>query len=289
MPDSLIRATVPGGIRAFAAVTTDIVEEARKRHDCYPVASAALGRTMTAALLLAANLKADESLTIRIAGDGPLKETIADAHATGIVRGYVKNPHVHLPLRGKKLDVGQAVGKGTIYVTRFTGLKQPFTGSAPLVSGEIAEDVTNYLMVSEQTPSSVGLGVLVNPDTTVQAAGGFIIQVLPNANNDVLEKIEKNLSLVPPVSQLIQNGKDARGIIETLFAELPITFYEPMPVYFRCPCSRERVNNMLVSLGPDELADMIKEGQAEVCCHFCSEKYQFSKDDLQSLLDTIKK
>ncbi|MGI6092656.1 MAG: Hsp33 family molecular chaperone HslO [Veillonellaceae bacterium] len=287
MSDNLIRATVPG-VRVFAAVTTELVEDARQRHDCYPVASAALGRTMTAALLLAANLKSDESLTIRFSGDGPLGEIIADAHSTGIVRGYVRNPHVELPLRGNKLDVGKAVGQqGHIYVTRFTGLKQPFTGSAPLVSGEIAEDITNYLMVSEQTPSSVGLGVLVNPDLTVQAAGGFLIQALPNCDDDVLDKIEHNLATLPPVSQLISDGKDAAGIIEMIFNGLPISFYDAMPLKFSCPCSVERVSNMLISLGASELNEMIEEGKAEVCCHFCAEKYQFSRKELQALLHTI--
>lgn len=285
MPDNLIRATVPG-VRAFAAVTTELVEEARLRHNCYPVASAALGRTMTAALLLAANLKSDESLTIRFSGDGPLGETVADAHATGIVRGYVRNPHVDLPLRGNKLDVGKAVGQGHIYVTRFTGLKQPFTGSAPLVSGEIAEDVTNYLMVSEQTPSSVGLGVLVNPDLTVQAAGGFVIQALPDSDDSVLAKIEHNLAKLPPVSQMVCEGKDAAGIIEMIFDGLPISFYDVMPVKFSCPCSADRVSNMLISLGAKELTEMVEEGKAEVCCHFCAEKYQFTKEDLQALLET---
>lgn len=286
LPDTLIRATVPG-VRAFAAVTTDLVEEARKRHNCYPVAAAALGRTMTAALLLAANLKTNENLTIRIVGDGPLGETIADADSIGQVRGYVKNPAVDLPLKGIKLDVGKAVGNGHIYVTRFTGLKQPFTGSAPLISGEIAEDVTNYLLVSEQTPSSVGLGVLVQPDLSVQAAGGFMIQALPDAEDNVLEIIEKNLSMLPPVSQLVSEGKDSRGIIETLFNGLPITFYESMPLSFHCPCSHERVSNVLISLGVDELSEMIQEGKAEVCCHFCAEKYNFSKTDLEMLRKAI--
>lgn len=283
MSDHLIRATVPG-IRAFAAVTTDLVEEARGRHNCYPVASAALGRTITAALLLAANLKANESLTVRIAGNGLLGEVVADANAAGLVRGYVRNPHVDLPLRGSKLDVGKAVGQGQIYITRFTGLKQPFTGSAPLISGEIAEDVTNYLMVSEQTPSSVGLGVLVNTDLTVQAAGGFIIQALPGAPDNVLEKLEQNLARIQPVSQMICEGKDAKGIIEQVFDDLPITFYGTMPLKFSCPCSVERVSNMLLSLGIEELTDMVEEGKAEVCCHFCGEKYQFTKKQLLELL-----
>lgn len=288
MQDHIIKATTAGGVRAFAAVTTNLVEEARKRHDCYPVATAGLGRTMTAALLLAANLKTNESITIRIAGDGPLGEIIADAHESGVVRGYVKNPHVDLSLRGTKLDVGTAVGEGQIYVTRFTGMKQPFTGSAELVSGEIAEDVTNYLFVSDQTPSTVALGVLVQPDLAVGAAGGFMVQALPNADDEVLSKVEKNIAALPPVSQLVSEGKDAAGIIKLIFTDLPMTLYEEIPVEFRCQCSHERIQDVLVSLGSEEIEDIITvEGQAEICCHFCGEKYQFAKSDLEDVVTLI--
>lgn len=288
MTDYLIRATIPG-VRAFAAVTTDLVDEARKRHHCYPVASAALGRTMTATLLLAATLKTDESLTIRINGGGQLGDVIADAQANGVVRGYVKNPQVDIPLRGNKLDVGGAVGKtGYTYVTRFTGLKHPFTGSAPLISGEIAEDITNYLMVSEQTPSSVALGVLVNPDLTVQAAGGFMIQALPNAEDSILAKIEQKLSILPPVSQIINEGRDAAGIIELLFSDFTYSLYDEVPLRFYCSCSHERVENVLISLGTKELTNMAEEESAEVYCQFCGEKYLFTKDELELLIKRAK-
>ncbi len=290
MHDHIIKATTTGGIRAFAAVTTNLVEEARKRHDCFPVAIAGLGRTMTAALLLAVNLKTDESITVRIAGDGPLGEIVADAHASGIVRGYVRNPQIDLPLRNGKLDVGGGVGAGQIFVTRFTGLKQPFTGSSELVSGEIAEDVTNYLFVSEQTPSSVALGVLVETDLTVGAAGGFMIQALPNVDDEVLSIVEKNLATLPPVSQLVREGKDATAIINMIFAGLPVTQYEEIPVEFKCPCSYERIQDMLVSLGAEEIDDIIAtDGQAEVCCHFCGEKHQFEKSDLEEVSSIIRK
>jgi len=286
MHDHLIRATAPG-IRAFAAITTNLVEEARGRHNCYPTATAALGRTMTGALLLAANLKTAESITVRISGDGPLKEIVADAYPDGSVRGYVRNPFVDLPLNQGKWDVGQAVGKGHIYVTRFVGLKQPFTGSAELVSGEIAEDMTQYLAVSEQTPSSVALGVLIAPDTNVAAAGGFFIQALPGAEETALAQLEDNLRQLPPISQMISSGKDAKGILEMLFAGLPSTIYDSLELKFNCQCSRERVENMLISLGADEIKEMIIEGQAEVCCHFCSEKYQFSAQELTTILQEI--
>lgn len=284
MNDHLIRATAPG-IRAFAAVTTNLVEEARRRHNCFPVATAALGRTLTGALLMAANLKTAESLTVRISGDGPLGEIVTDAYPDGSVRGYVRNPFVDLPLNNGKWDVGQAVGSGHLYVTRFVGLKQPFTGSSALVSGEIAEDITQYLTVSEQTPSSVALGVLIAPDTTTAAAGGFFIQALPGAEEDALITLENNLRQVPSVSHMVHSGKDAKGIIETVFAGLPITLYDQLDLRFNCQCSRERVQNMLVSLGIDEIKQMAAEGQAEVCCHFCGEKYNF---DARELIDISK-
>ncbi|SDF40575.1 Hsp33 family molecular chaperone HslO [Sporolituus thermophilus] len=287
MHDHIVRATAPG-LRAFAAVTTNLTDEARRRHNCYPVAAAALGRTMTAALLLATNLKAEESITIRIAGDGPLGEIVADASARGTVRGYVKKPQIDLPLREGKLDVGRAVGAGNIFVTRFTGLKQPFTGSSPLVSGEIAEDVTNYLLTSEQTPSSVALGVLVGTDYTVQAAGGFLVQALPGAADEVIDKLERNLASLKPVSHLISSGYGAADILEKVFAGFSINLYEPKKVTFHCPCSRERVDRLLISLGEQELTDMIGEGRAELVCHFCSEKYHFNRQELENILQRIK-
>jgi len=282
MTDHLVKATA-SGVRAFVAVTTELVEEARRRHDCYPVAAAALGRTMTAALLLAANLKTDECLTIRIAGDGPCGAVVADAHALGTVRGYVANPHVDLPLAKGKLDVGGAVGRGQLHVTRFTGLKQPFTGTAELVSGEIGEDVANYLLISEQTPSTVALGVLVNPDLTVAAAGGYIVQAMPGADDEVLAAIEQNVAGLPPVSQLISQGDDAAAIIGKIFSGIPCSVFEPAGLEFYCHCCVDRVESMLVSLGPDELAEMAEEGQAEVRCHFCGEAYAIGADRLKEL------
>jgi len=272
-------------VRAFVAVTTNLTEEARQRHDCYPIAAAALGRTMTGAMLLAANLKTDESISIRIDGDGPLGAVVADAWADGRVRGYVEEPHTDLPLHNGKLDVGQAVGVGHINVTRFTGLKQPFTGSAELVSGEIAEDMTNYLYVSEQTPSTISLGVLVNPDLSVAAAGGLMV-----ADDAALEQIENNLAALGPISQLIQQGMDGQAILQKIFAgmEVELNLYEPLELTFRCQCSRERVTTALISLGVEELTDILKDEQAELCCHFCAEKYQFNKEELEELIESIK-
>jgi molecular chaperone Hsp33 len=282
MKDYLIKATVPG-VRAFCTVTTESVAEAVTRHDCYPIAAAALGRTMTASLLLAANLKTDECITIRICGNGPLGEVVADAGANGIVRGTVRNPHIDLPLKNGKLDVGGAIGIGLISVTRFTGMKQPFTGSSHLVTGEIAEDLTNYLACSEQTPSSVGLGVLVDPDLSVSAAGGFFIQALPECEEEVLAKVEENLATLPPVSQMIKEGITPEQMAERIFAGLPVIIYDPMKVEFGCQCSKERIEEVLVSIGEEEIDSLIAEGKAEVCCHFCTEKYQFDKAELEAI------
>ena len=288
MKDYLIKATVPG-VRAFCTVTTESVAEAGTRHDCYPIAAAALGRTMTASLLLAANLKTDECITIRICGNGPLGEVVADAGANGIVRGTVRNPHIDLPLKNGKLDVGGAIGIGLISVTRFTGMKQPFTGSSHLVTGEIAEDLTNYLACSEQTPSSVGLGVLVDPDLSVSSAGGFFIQALPECEEEVLAKVEENLATLPPVSQMIKEGITPEQMAERIFAGLPVIIYDPMKVEFGCQCSKERIEEVLVSIGEEEIDSLIAEGKAEVCCHFCTEKYQFDKAELEAIKDTIQR
>ena len=283
MKDHIIKATA-NGIRVFATVTTDLVEEARTRHNCSPLAIAALGRTMTGALLLAANLKTDESLTIRVSGNGPLKEIVADALANGEVRGYVKNPYIDLPLNNGKLAVGDGVGVGHIYVTRFTNLKQPFTGSTELVTGEIAEDLTNYLMTSEQTPSSVGLGVLVGTDLKIMAAGGFLIQALPDVEESAIDMLEENLKSLAPISQLISEGKDGAGIIAEIFKGMAVNYYDTTAVSFKCQCNKEKIEKVLISLGEAELNHLIAEGKAEVKCHFCSQAYDLNKEELEKLL-----
>lgn len=281
--DHLVKATAEG-VRIYAAVTTELVKEAARRHDCYPVASAALGRTMTGALLMAANLKNKEALTVKFNGDGPLGAVVADAVPEGYVRGYVANPHVNLPLTpANKLDVGGGVGSGMVSVTRFTGLKEPVTGSTELVNGEIAEDLIRYLYVSEQTPSSVGLGVLVNPDLSVEAAGGFFIQPLPDAGEDVISRIEENLKGVKSVTSMVNSGMDARAMIEKLMAGLEVSYLSETELAFRCQCSKERIQEVLASLGKADMDSLIEDGHAEVCCHFCGEKYEFSKDELEEI------
>lgn len=284
MSDKLVKA-ITKGVRVYAAVTTDLVNEAIRRHDCYPVAAAALGRTMTGALLLAANLKNKEALTVNIRGDGPLKNITADAVPEGFVRGYVANPHVELPLNDRgKLDVGGGVGQGLVTVTRFTGLREPMRGSSEIVTGEIAEDLTNYLYVSEQTPSSIGLGVLVDTDFSAKAAGGFIIQPMPDADEETISRLEENLQKFRPVTTMIDEGKDAREIILEIMNGFEMEFLTTTDLAFRCQCSKERLEDVLLNLNHDDMESLIADGQAEVCCHFCGEKYHFTREELQHLL-----
>ena len=284
MSDKLVKA-ITKGVRVYAAVTTDLVNEAIRRHDCYPVAAAALGRTMTGALLLAANLKNKEALTVNIRGDGPLKNITADAVPEGFVRGYVANPHVELPLNDRgKLDVGGGVGQGLVTVTRFTGLREPMRGRSEIVTGEIAEDLTNYLYVSEQTPSSIGLGVLVDTDLSAKAAGGFIIQPMPDADEETISRLEENLQKLRPVTTMIDEGKDAREIILEIMNGFEMEFLTTTDLAFRCQCSKERLEDVLLNLNHDDMESLIADGQAEVCCHFCGEKYHFTREELQHLL-----
>ena len=281
--DHLVKATAEG-LRMYAAVTTGLVNEAIHRHDCYPVAAAALGRTMTGALLLAANLKNEEAITIKFNGDGPLGTVVADASPEGYVRGYVGNPHINLPLTSEgKLDVGGGIGKGMVSVTRFTGLKEPVSGSTELVNGEIAEDLIHYLYVSEQTPSSVGLGVLVNPDFSAVAAGGFFVQPLPDASEETISRLEQNLQGIHSVSHMIENGLDAKSIIAKVLDGFHVQYLSETKLSFRCQCSKHRIEEVLMSLGKSDLKSLIEDGHAEVCCHFCGEKYDFSKAELEKI------
>ena len=291
MSDTLVKA-ITKGVRVYAAVTTDLVNEAIKRHDCYPVAAAALGRTMTGALLMAANLKNKEAITINIRGNGPLANITADAVPEGYVRGYVANPHVELPLNAQgKLDVGGGVGQGLVTVTRFTGLREPMRGSSEIVSGEIAEDLTNYLYVSEQTPSSIGLGVLVDTDYTAKAAGGFMIQPMPDADEEIITKLEENLKNLRPVTTMIAEGTGPKEIIEEIMTGFQMEFLTTTELGFKCQCSKERLEDVLLNLNRDDMLSLIEDGQAEVCCQFCGAKYNFTKAELEHLLklaDSVK-
>ena len=284
--DQLVKAIVAGGaLRAYAAVTTDAVAEAMRRHDCYPVAAAALGRTMTGALLLAANLKNKESVTIKFKGDGALGTVTADATAEGSVRGYVDHPHTNLPLNPLgKIDVGGGIGRGILTVTRFTGLKEPVTGSVDITTGEVADDLINYLYTSEQTPSSIGLGVLVSPELRCLGAGGFFVQPLPGASDEVIDKLESNLRLVSSVSHMVEQGMDARGIIGVLLGNFDdVKILSATDLAFRCNCSKNYITDRLITLGADDLDSLVEDGRAEATCHFCGAAYQFDKEELTAI------
>ncbi|MCG9968111.1 Hsp33 family molecular chaperone HslO [Pelotomaculum terephthalicicum JT] len=272
--------------RVFAAVTTCLVEEARHRHDTWPVASAALGRGLTAGLLLGANLKGDDILTLRILGDGPLGAILVTANAAGEVRGYVQEPHIDLPAaRAGKLPVGAAVGKGFLHVTKDLGLREPFTGSVELVSGEIGEDVAQYLLTSEQTPSAVSLGVLVGPDASVRASGGLIIQLFPGASEKILSHLEKCLLEMPPVSSLVNLGMTPEEIVAKAVKGLHVQYLEKNPVRFACKCSREKVGDILAAMGKEEIEKLLREqGKVEVHCHFCGENYIYEALDLNKII-----
>ncbi|WP_066640298.1 Hsp33 family molecular chaperone HslO [Desulfolucanica intricata] len=290
MKDYLIRAVgEKEQFRVFAVVATNLIEEARRRHDTWPVATAALGRTLIAGLLMGANLKGEDLLTIRINGDGPLGGIVVSADAYGNVRGYVKNPQVHVSSISKgKLGVGTAVGKGTLSVSKDLGLKEPFTGSVELISGEIGEDISYYLTVSEQIPSAVSLGVLVETDNSVRAAGGLILQLLPGASDDIISKLEAGIKELPPISSLVDEGKTPEQIVDLALKELNFSILEQTPVQFNCPCNKDKVESILISLGKQEIQEIKEElGQAEVNCHFCGEKYIFNTRELDNLLKEI--
>ncbi|MDO7908592.1 Hsp33 family molecular chaperone HslO [Paenibacillus sp. JX-17] len=287
LQDRLIRGTAMNGrVRAFAVRTTGLVEELRRRHDTYPTATAALGRTLTAGAMMGAMLKGEEKLTIQVKGDGPVGQIVVDSNAKGEVRGYIDDPHVHLPANSVgKLDVAGAVGtSGFLHVTKDLGLKEPYRGSTPIISGELGEDFTYYFAVSEQTPSAVGLGVLVDSDNSVITAGGFIIQLLPGLSDDEITAIEQAVGALPPVTSLLDQGLELDELLRWMLPDVQVM--DSMDIRFVCQCSRERVEATLISLGQKELEDLIEEeGEAEVVCHFCNEAYHFNKEDLQTLLE----
>lgn len=293
MSDYLVRATAfNGSVRAFAAKTTDTVGEVQRRHMMWPTASAALGRTMTAAVMMGAMLKGEDKLTIKVEGKGPLGPIIVDTNSKGEVRGYATNPHTHFDLNEVgKLDVRRAVGtEGTLTVVKDLGLRDFFTGQVPIVSGEIAEDFTYYFATSEQVPSSVGLGVLVNPDNTILAAGGFIIQLMPGTDDETITEIEKRLSEMEPVSKLIQKGLSPEELLEEVLGEGNVKILDSMPVKFQCTCSKERFGNAILGLGEQEIREMIDEdGMAEAQCHFCLETYHYSREELEGFIDELHK
>lgn len=287
MSDYLIKATAYDGmVRCYAAVTTDTIEEARRRQDTWPTASAALGRSITVTSLMGAMLKGNDKLTTKITGDGPLGSIVADANARGEVRGYVSHPHVDFPLNEHgKLDVRRAVGEGILSVVKDLGLKEYFTGQVPIVSGEISEDFTYYFATSEQIPSAVGAGVLVAPDYHILAAGGFILQIMPGATDNIIEELENNIASLPQLSQLIEEGYSPEQILEQLVQKESLQILEKMSIEFKCTCSKERMLRAIKGLGAAEIESMIeKDHGAEVTCHFCNEVYDITEDELKKLL-----
>jgi molecular chaperone Hsp33 len=292
MGDYLVKALAYNKqVRAYALTTTETVGEAQRRHFTWPTASAALGRAMTAGVMLGAALKGDDKLTIKIEGGGPIGVILVDSNAKGEVRGYVTNPQTHFDLNAHgKLDVARAVGTdGTLTIVKDIGMRDHFSGQVPIVSGELGEDFTYYLVSSEQVPSSVGVGVLVNPDNSILAAGGFMIQLLPGTDDETITKIEKRLSTIEPISKLIEKGLSPEQILEEILGENNVQIIDKMPVAFSCPCSRERIANAIISLGKEEIQAMIEEEEkAEAQCHFCNELYRFSKDELGELIEDSK-
>ncbi len=287
MSGVLLRASAAGEtVRALAAVTTEVVEEARRRHETFPTATAALGRTLTAGLLLGATMKDEERLSIELCGDGPLRRVMVTTNGAGQVRGYVSRPETHLPSKNGKLDVAGAIGAGVLCVMRTQPWnKEPYRSVMNLVSGEIAQDITHYLVTSEQMPSATALGVFVNADGTVGAAGGFLVQVLSGAPSELAGLIEENVGRLPHVTSMIRSGDGPRDILQAVLAGLDVRFIADQPVRFACPCTRERVLGALLLLGAAEIADMIaKDGRAEVRCEFCAERYRIDSDELTMLI-----
>ena len=281
-----------GTLTIMAADTTDAVNRAQEIHKTSAVNSAALGRLLTAACLMGSALKgADDSVTLRINGNGPAGTILAVSDSHGNVRGYVTNPVVELPLNGKgKLDVAGAVGRdGFLTVIKDLGLKEPYVGQVPIVSGEIAEDITSYFATSEQIPTVCALGVLVNPDLTIRRAGGFIIQLLPTADDTVIDKVEKCISGIEPMTAMLDNGLDPETICRTVLPEFKLDVLDSAEPEYRCDCSRERVSRALISMGRDELEKLKEDEKTEVCCQFCDKKYEFSPADINRLIEESSK
>lgn len=285
--DYLIRATAADSqIRAFAATTKNMVEFARASHNTSPIATAALGRLMTAGAMMGSMMKGDKDvLTLKITGDGPIRGLLVTANAKAEVKGYTYEPDVMLPpsIFGK-LDVGGVIGKGELQVIKDMGLKEPYVGQTELISGEIAEDLTYYFAVSEQVPSSVALGVLMNKDNTVRRAGGFIIQLMPFTEESVIAALEAKLATLRPVTSMLDDDMSPEQILEELLGEFGLEINYKMPTEFVCDCCTERVSKALISIGKKELDSIIADGETiEVGCQFCNKKYNFTIDDLKRL------
>ena len=292
MKDYIIRAvTDDGSIRAFACYTKDTVNEAFRHHQTSPVATAALGRVLTASAMMGAMLKGEkDTVSIQLTGNGPLGRVLAVSDSKSNVKGYVDYPQVDMPLNTNgKLNVGKAVGTdGYLTVINDIGMKEPYIGKIPLVTGEVGDDLTKYFAVSEQVPSAVGLGVLVDTDYTVKTSGGFIVQVMPEGTDEDIAKLEENLNQVQSVTALFEEGKTPEDILKILLFGFDYHITDTLDTKYYCNCSRERVEKALISLGTEEIEKIIEEdGKAELSCHFCSNKYEFSEGDLKALVEEM--
>ena len=292
MKDYIVRATAGDGqVRAFAATTGNLVEEARRRHNTSPVATAALGRLLTAGAMMGSMMKNDtDVLTLQIKGDGPLGGITVTADAKANVKGFVENPDAMLPPKNGKLDVGGAVGIGLLNVIKDMGMKEPYVGQTILQTSEIAEDLTYYFATSEQVPSSVGLGVLMNKDNTVHCAGGFIVQVMPFVTDEVLSRLEENIQKISSVTQMLDDGHTPEQMLERVLEGLDIEITDTIPANFSCNCSHERIEKAIISIGKKDIQSMIDEGkEVEVKCHFCNTAYTFSVEELKEILKHAKR
>lgn len=288
----IVRGTAKNGdVRVFAAITTDMVQEARDVHNLSPTASAALGRLLTAGSIMGVMLKSEgDNLTLSMNGGGPLGNLIVCANAMGNVKGYLSNPDIDLPLNNKgKLDVGGAIGKnGVLNVVKDMGLKDPYTGQVPIYTGEVGDDIAYYFTVSEQVPSAVALGVLVDKDTSIKASGGLIVQMMPGADPLLADVITYRLQEIPPLSTLIAEGKSGEDILNMLFDDMDLKIHEKKQVNYVCDCSKERVEKALIALGLDELKKLRdEEEKIELQCHFCDKRYEFTRNDLDMLIKNI--
>lgn len=293
MKDYIVRATAAGAqIRAFAATTRNLVEQARSAHGTSPVATAALGRLLTAGAMMGTMLKGEKDLlTLQIKGDGPIHGITVTADSLARVKGYVDYPAVMLPPNGLgKLDVGGAVGNGLLTVIRDLGLKEPYVGQTILQTGEIAEDLTYYFAASEQIPSTVGLGVLMEKDNTVKRAGGFIIQLMPFAEDEIIEKLEENLKKMPSVTSILDEGKSPEELLAVVLDGIELEITDTVSTEFYCNCDKKRIEKAIISIGEKDIKEMIEAGkEIEVKCHFCNSAYTFSVEELKELLKKAKR
>ncbi|MBT2732552.1 Hsp33 family molecular chaperone HslO [Carnobacterium sp. ISL-102] len=290
MSDYLLKSICyDGQVRVYTIDATKTVREAQQRHDTWSSSSAALGRTMVGALLLGATLKGEEKITVKVEGNGPVGHIVVDSNGKGEVKGYIANPKVSLPPNESgKIDVRGAVGtQGSLTVTKDLGMKAAFSGQVPLVSGELGEDFTYYMANSEQTPAAFGLSVLIDTDDSVKIAGGFMIQVMPDATDETITKLEESIASIPMVSHLMENGETPEEILERLVGVGNAKILEKMPIAFKCDCSKDRFSRAIIALGSKEIDDMITEDQgAEATCHFCGNHYHYNVEELEALKES---